>query len=315
MGNEWLVVYVNGEYVPKDHAKISIFDFGFLRGDAVFDTTSAWNGRIFKLSAHLERLDLSLRAARIPCPLPQEDLRGVILETARRCGLRNAYIQTIVTRGEPPLGVRDLTQCRPGLIVFAVPYVYILNPDRIRDGGRAMIASTRALPVQCLDPKIKSLSRLHFDLAMLQGKAAGMDVSIMLDLDGHVTEGPGFNVFAVRGGQLFSPPEGILMGITRQTVLELAAEHQLPAREARLTAYDLYAADEVFLTSTAGGIMPLVEIDGRPIGDGKPGRISQRIHGLYWALRESGRDGTPIFPESAPRCDGMDSATGRRERA
>ncbi len=162
-----------------------------------------------------------------------------------------------------------------------------------------MIASTRALPVQCLDPKIKSLSRLHFDLAMLQGKAAGVDVAIMLDLEGRVTEGPGFNVFVVRGGEMFSPPEGILMGITRQTVLELAAEHGLPAREAQLTAFDLYSADEVFLTSTAGGIMPLVEIDGRSIGDGKPGPVSQRIHGLYWALRESGRLGTPIFSANA----------------
>jgi len=299
MSSESLIAYVNGEYVPKDQARISVFDFGFLRGDAVFDTTSAWNGRIFRLSAHLARLELSLRAARLPCPLPLEELRGVILETARRCRLQNAYIQTIVTRGEPPLGVRDLTQCRPGLIVFVVPYVWILSPSLIRSGGRGMIVSTRALPVQCLDPKIKSLSRQHFDLAVLQGKAAGMDVSIMLDMDGHVTEGPGFNLFVVRGGEMFSPPEGILMGITRQTVFELAAEHRLPVREAELTAYDLYAADEVFLTSTAGGIMPLVEIDGRPIGDGKPGPVSQRIHGLYWALRESGRDGTPIFPESA----------------
>jgi branched-chain amino acid aminotransferase len=295
MSSESLIAYVNGEYVPKDQARISVFDFGFLRGDAVFDTTSAWSGRIFKLDAHLDRLDLSLRAVRIPCPLPLEELRGVIIETARRCGLPNAYIQTIVTRGEPPLGVRDLTRCRPGLIVFVVPYVFILSPEQVRSGGRAMIASTRALPVQCLDPKIKSLSRLHFDLAMLQGKAAGVDVSIMLDLDGHVTEGPGFNVFVVRGGEMFSPPEGILMGITRQTVFELAAEHRLPAREAQLTAFDLYAADEVFLTSTAGGIMPLVEIDGRAIGDGKPGPVSQRVHGLYWALRESGRHGTPIF--------------------
>jgi branched-chain amino acid aminotransferase len=301
MSSESLIAYVNGEYVPRDQARVSIFDVGFLRGDAVFDTTSAWNGRIFKLSAHLERLELSLRAARIPCPLPAEELRAVIIETARRCALDNAYIQTIVTRGEPPMGVRDLTRCRPGLIVFAIPYVWILNPEQIRAGGRAMIASTRALPVQCLDPKIKSLSRQHFDLAVLQGKAAGADVSIMLDLDGHVTEGPGFNVFVVRGGQLFSPPEGILMGITRQTVFELAVEHDLPAREAQLTAYDLYAADEVFLTSTAGGIMPIVDIDGRPIGDGKPGPLSQRVHELYWALRESGRHGTPIFPEAAPR--------------
>ncbi len=299
MSVDSLIAYVNGQYVPRGQAKISIFDFGFLRGDAVFDTTSAWNGRIYKLSAHLDRLDLSLRAARIPCPLPIEELRGVIIETARRSGLQNAYIQTIVTRGEPPLGVRDLTQCRPSLIVFVVPYVWILNQEQIRAGGRAMIASTRALPAQCLDPKIKSLSRLHFDLAVLQGKAAGMDGSILRDLDGHVTEGPGFNVFVVRRGELFSPPEGILMGITRQTVFELAAEHGIPAREAQLTAYDLYAAAEVFLTSTAGGIMPLVEIDGHPIGDGKPGAVSQRLHGLYWALRESGRDGTPVFPADA----------------
>jgi branched-chain amino acid aminotransferase len=298
MGSEPLVAYVNGEYVPRDRARISIFDFGFLRGDAVFDTTSAWNGRIFKLDSHLQRLALSLRATRIACPLPLEELRGVIIETTRRSGLSNAYIQTIVTRGEPPPGVRDLTQCRPGVIVFAVPYVFILSPEQIRDGGRAMIASTRAVPVQCLDPKIKSLSRLHFNLAVLEGKAAGADVSIMLDLDGRVAEGPGFNIFAVRGGALFSPPEGILMGITRQTVFELAAEHHIPAREVPLTAYDLYAADEVFLTSTAGGIMPLVEIDGRPIGDGKPGPVAQRVHGLYWALRESGRDGTPILPDA-----------------
>jgi branched-chain amino acid aminotransferase len=291
-----LVVYVNGEYVPKDQARISVFDFGFLRGDGVFDTTSAWNGRIFKLTQHMERLQLSLRAARIPCPVSPEELAGIIVETTRRSRLQNAYIQTIVTRGEPPLGVRDLTRCRPGLIVFAVPYVFILSPEQIRTGGRAMIASTRALPVQSLDPKIKSLSRLHFDLAMLQGKAAGMDVTLMLDLDGHVTEGPGVNVFLVRGGGLFSPPEGILMGVTRQTVFELAAEHGIPAREAQLTAYDLYAADEVFLTSTAGGVMPLVEIDGRPIGDGKPGPLSQRMHALYWALRESDRGGTPIYP-------------------
>ena len=299
MGSESLIVHVNGEYVPRDQARISIFDVGFLRGDAVFDTTSAWNGRIFKLPAHLERLELSLRAARIQCPLSPKALGDVIVETTRRCGLRDAYIQTIVTRGEPPVGVRDLAQCRPGLIVFAIPYVWILGRDQIRSGGRATIVSTRALPVQCLDPKIKSLSRLHFDLAVLQGKAAGADVALMLDLDGHVTEGPGFNVFAVKGETMFSPPEGILMGITRQTVFELAAEHGLPAREAQLTAYDLYAADEVFLTSTAGGIMPLAEIDGRPIGEGRPGPVSQRVHDLYWALRESGRHGTPVFPESA----------------
>jgi branched-chain amino acid aminotransferase len=297
MSPDALVVYVNGEYVPKAEAKISVFDFGFLRGDGVFDTTSAWNGRIFKLPQHLARLDLSLRAARIPCPLSMEELGSVIVETTRRCGLRNAYVQTVVTRGEPPMGVRDLTQCKAGVVVFAVPYVWILKPDQIEAGGRAMISTIRQLPAQSLDPKIKSLSRLHLDLASLQGKAAGVDVTIMLDLDGHVTEGPGFNLFVAKGGTLYSPPEGILMGITRQTVFELAEENAIPARDAQLTAYDLYAADEIFLTSTAGGIMPLVEVDGRAIGNGKPGPLSQRVHGLYWAMRDSGRHGTPVFPD------------------
>ena len=140
MSTESLIAYVNGEYVAKDQARISVFDFGFLRGDAVFDTTSAWNGRIFKLSAHLERLELSLRATRIPCHLPLEELRAVILETARRCRLPNAYIQTIVTRGEPPLGVRDLTQCRPGL--HPQP-----GPDPLRRAGHDRLHPRAARPV------------------------------------------------------------------------------------------------------------------------------------------------------------------------
>ena len=199
MSAESLVVYLNGEYVPRNQARISIFDVGFLRGDAVFDTTSAWNGRIFKLPAHLERLELSLRAARIQCPLPPKALADVIVETTRRCGLRNAYIQTIVTRGEPPFGVRDLTQCRPGLMVFAIPYAWILGPEQMKTGGRATIVSTRALPVQCLDPKIKSLSRQHFDLAVLQGKAAGMDLSIKTA----VLSTPIPNAFALPGAKIY----------------------------------------------------------------------------------------------------------------
>ena len=298
MAGDTLVVYVNGEYVPREQARVSVFDVGFLRGDGVFDTMSAWNGRLFKMDAHLERLERSLRAAHIACPLPLDDLGAAIVETTRRCGLRNAYVQTIITRGEPPLGVRDLRQCRPSVIVFAVPYVWILNPDQIKVGGRAITATVRALPAECLDPKIKSLSRMHFDLAMLQGKVTGMDTVIMLDQQGHVTEGPGFNLFVVKGGALHSPPEGILMGITRQTVFELAAEHGIAAREAQLTSYDLLAGDEVFLTSTAGGIMPLVELDGQPIAGGKPGPVSQRVHELYWAMRESGRYGTPVFADT-----------------
>lgn len=295
MANQGLVVYINGEFVPKAEAKISIFDYGFLRGDAIFDTTSAWNGYIFKLDAHIARLYRSLRAVHIPMPLSAEDLKQAIIETTRRCGLRNAYIQCIVTRGLPPEGERDLRLCRPTVLIFALPYVWILSPEKIQEGARVKISSTRSLPPQSLDPKIKSLDRLHFELAILEAKAAGMDETIMLDINGYVTEGPGFNVFLVQDNVLYSPPDGILMGITRQTVFEIAAEQGIRTQIAPLTAYDLFAADEVFLSSTAGGIMPVAEIDGRPIGEGKPGLISRQIHDAYWAMRESGRHGTPIF--------------------
>ncbi|RMF89180.1 MAG: branched-chain amino acid aminotransferase [Nitrospinota bacterium] len=295
MDSASLVVYINGEYVPQAEAKISIFDFGFLRGDAVFDTMSAWKGSIFKLDAHIRRLYNSLRVVRIPISLTPEELKRAIIETTRRCGLHDAYIQCIVTRGLPPAGERDLLRCTPTVIIFAIPYVWILSPEKIQQGARVKIASTRSIPPQCLDPRIKSLDRLHFDLAILEAKAAGMDETIMLDVHGHVTEGPGFNVFLVKGGTIYTPPEGILQGITRQTVFEIAAEQGIETQVTPLTAYDLFAGDEVFLSSTAGGIMPVVEIDGRSIGDGKPGPISRKIHAAYWKMRESGRHSTPVF--------------------
>jgi branched-chain amino acid aminotransferase len=290
------VVYINGTYVPAEEASISIFDLGFLRGDVVYDTTSAWSGWIFKLDAHVNRLFDSLRAVKMAIPLSPEELQHAIVETTRRCGLRNAYIKCMVTRGMPPEGERDLRKCTPTIIIFAIPYVWILPPEMIQTGARAKIASTRSVPHQCLNPRIKSTNRLHFALATLETYSAGMDETIMLDLDGYITEGPGFNVFMVKHDTLYTPPEGILLGITRQTVLEIADEHGITTQVAPLTSYDLFAADEVFFSSTAGGVMPVVEIDGRSIGEGKPGPVTRRIHELYWQMRESGKHSTPVFP-------------------
>lgn len=295
MAKQPLVVYINGEYVPAEDARISIFDLGFLRGDAVYDTTSAWNGWIFKLDAHVDRLFDSLRAVKMTIPLSPEALKHAIVETTRRCGLRNAYIKCMITRGMPPDGERDLRKCIPTIIIFVIPYVWILPPETIQTGARAKIASTRSIPHQSLNPRIKSTNRLHFALATLETYASGMDETIMLDLDGYVTEGPGFNVFMVKQDVLYTPPEGILRGITRQTTLEIAEEYGIVNQVTRLTPYDLFAADEVFFSSTAGGVMPVVEIDGRSIGDGKPGPVTRRLHDLYWQMRESGQHGTPVF--------------------
>jgi branched-chain amino acid aminotransferase len=296
MEKDSLVVYINGKFVPSEAATISIFDLGFLRGDTVYDTLSAWHGWIFKLEAHVARLYDSLRAVKIGIPLSPEEFQHAIIDTTRRCGLRDAYIKCLVTRGVPPPGARDLRQCTPTIIIFVVPYVWILPPEKIAQGARVTIASIRSIPPQCLDPRIKSVNRLHFALATLDAYAAGMDDTLLLDVDGHVTEGPGFNVFLVKNNALYTSPEGILRGITRETMLELADENDIAVRATPLTAYDLFAADEVFLSSTAGGLMPVVEIDGRSIGTGTPGPVTKRLTDLYWNMRQDGRYGTPVFP-------------------
>lgn len=298
MATSELVVYLNGTYVPHSEARISIFDLGFLRGDAVYDTLSAWQGWIFKLDAHVARLYDALRAVHIPAPLPPESLKEAIIDTTRRCGLRDAYIKCLITRGELPATERDLRRCRPTTIIFAVPYVWLLPPEVRERGARLRLASVRSLPPPCLDPRIKSTNRLHFALATLETYAAGMDATVLLDLDGHLTEGPGYNVFLVKHGALFTPAAGVLRGITRDTVLELAARHGLAAQEASLTPYDLFAADEVFLTTTAGGILPVTEVEGRPVGEGKPGPLTRRLHDLYWQLRADGWHGTAVFSRS-----------------
>ncbi len=231
-------------------------------------------------------------------PLSPQELKDAMVETTRRCGLRDAYIKCLVTRGRPREGVRDLRSCTPTIIIFVTPYVWILPPEKFETGARVNIASVRSIPPQSLDPRIKSVSRLHFDLASLETYAAGMDETIMLDLDGHVTEGPGFNVFMAKNDVLFTPPSGILRGITRDTVMEIASEAGMDMQVTPLTAYDLLAADEVFLSSTAGGVMPVVEVEGRRIGDGKVGTATRQIHERYWHMRESGRHGTPVFPDA-----------------
>ena len=241
-----LVVYLNGEYVPRDEAKISIFDMGFIRSDCVYDTTSAWNGRVFKLDEHLERFYRSAHAIKLAVPLPREEFKGVVLETVRRCGLREAYIQLICTRGVGTLNERDFRKYPPTLICYAVPYIWIAKPEMQEKGLRVMVANTRRTPSQCLDPKIKNFNWLGLTLAYLEALEAGYQNTIVLDVEGNVAEGPGFNIFAVAGGKLYTPAEGVLPGITRQTVFEIAEQEGLACAAARMTPYDLHTPDDVF---------------------------------------------------------------------
>lgn len=289
------VAFINGDFVAENDAKISIFDHGVLYGDAVYDTLCSWDGRVFKLDRHLKRLYASLHAVRLNIPYSPQAMRDAVVRTVAMNRLRNAYIKILATRGVAALPGIDPRGCTPNVIIFARPYYHLSQPEDEDAGIRTKVASVRRIPAQCLDPKIKNVNYLNLIMAKWEGIDAGVDDVILLDLDGFVSEGPGYNLFIVRSGRLITPPDNSLMGITRETVLELAGELDLPSSEQRFTPFDVYTADEAFFSTTAGGIVPITEVDGRRIGDGRVGSWTRKIRQAYMNLVHSDRYGTSIL--------------------
>jgi len=290
------VLYVNGEYVPRSRAVISVFDHVVLYGDGVYDTLCAWNYALFKLDQHVDRLYESAHAVMLSIPLEKGDLKGVVIETVRRSELRNAYVKIVVTRG---VGLQPLLspyECTPGIIVFAVPYLAQAGRDGGAQGIRMITSPIRRVPNDSWSTKIKSCNYLNHVLVRLNANERGADDGLELDMEGYVCEAPGYNVFMVRDGRLLTPCDDILMGITRGTVMELAEEVGIPVITARIQPFDLYNAHEMFLSSTAGGIVPVVELDRRRIGRGCPGPVTVQLRARYEALLESGVQRTPVRP-------------------
>lgn len=289
------ILYVDGEYRPLSQAHVSVLDQGFLLGDGVFDVVSAWKGFVFKLDEHVERFHQSLQATAIRPRLTREQWKEAILETTRRNGLESASIRFIATRGVPQGIIADPREHVATTIVWAAPYIFLASEEKRQRGIRLMISALRGFTPDTLDPRYKSLDRLHFQLARLEAVDAGYDDLLWLTRDGYVAEGPASNVFAVIGGTLVTPGREILRGITRATMLELAAELGVPAREADLTPYDLFNASEVFTCSTAGGALAVREIAGRTIGEGAgPGPVTRALDEAYWRKREEGWHGTQL---------------------
>jgi branched-chain amino acid aminotransferase len=289
------IVYLDGEFVPERNARISILDHGVLHGDSVFDTCICWSGAIFKLDVHLHRLYRSAYAVGIRVPVDVATMKDLVLETVRRNSLREAYVKILVTRGVGDYPTLQPTGCKPSLIIFARPYATSVAEGDELGGQRVRITSVRRIPSQCIDPKIKSANYLSHVMSYLEALSAGAENAIELNLQGNVAEAPGYNIFVVKDGQLHTPGEDILEGITRETVFELAAEADLMCREARLTSYDLYNADEVFFASTSGGIVPIVEVDGKLIGTGGIGPITMLLHEAYLELLRSGVKSVQVY--------------------
>lgn len=286
-------VYIDGKYYDEKNAKISVFDHGLLYGDGVFEGIRAYNGRVFRLEEHVERLFYSAKAILLTIPMTPEQVADAVVATCRRNKLKEGYIRLVVTRGVGTLGLNPNRCKQPSVIVIADKIQ--LYPKEMYEQGMAIVTvpTTRNLP-NALNPAIKSLNYLNNILAKIEANNSGCEEAVMLNSQGYVAECTGDNLFIVKGKHLYTPPlsAGALYGITRGVVLDLAREAGYSASEPDLTRYDLYNADECFLTGTGAELIPVVKIDGRVIGKGVPGPSTLDFVKRYRALTNS--TGTPI---------------------
>jgi branched-chain amino acid aminotransferase len=286
-------IYIDGKFYAQSEAKVSVFDHGLLYGDGIFEGIRFYNGRVFRLEEHLDRLWDSARSIRLEIPMSARQMTEALLETIRENGLREGYIRLIVTRGVGNLGLNPEQCKRPSVIIIAASVT--LYPEAMYQKGLTVVTcATRRTNPGSLNPAVKSLNYLNNVMARIEANLAGADEALMLNDAGNVAECTADNVFIIKRGHTFTPPisAGALRGITRGIVFEIAAELGLKVIETDITRHDVFIADECFLTGTAAEIIPVIEVDGRRIGSGKPGPISARMIARFRQLtRETG---TPI---------------------
>jgi branched-chain amino acid aminotransferase len=284
-----LKIYINGQILPQEDAKISVFDHGLLYGDGVFEGIRAYNGNIFLLDQHLDRLYNSAKTIALKIPISKAEMENAIKMTMKTNNMTDSYIRLVVTRGVGKLGL-DPNKCSTPQVIIITDTIELYPRELYEKGLDIVTVTTIRNHFSALDPKIKSLNYLNNILAKLESLQAGAGEALMLNKDGYVAECAGDNIFVVNNNILLTPPSssGILIGITRNVVMELAIEMGIQVREELMTRYDLYIADECFLTGTAAEIIPVVKIDGRTVGTGKPGKITLNLLKKYQELTKKG---------------------------
>lgn len=273
-----MIVYLDGKYVDSAEAKVSVFDHGLLYGDGVFEGIRIYSGNVFRLVEHIERLEYSAKAIMLPLPLSRQELIDVTCETCRRNNLQDGYIRLVVTRGVGDLGLAPWLCPKPSLFVIASTIQ--LYPKEYYENGLAIVTvPTRRINPAALPPTVKSLNYLNNILGKIEAKQAGALEAIMLNDQGYIAECTADNIFIVHKGAIITPAasQGALKGVTRQTILDIAEDLQVPVREADMTRYDVWCADECFLTGSGAEVIPVVKLDGREIGNGKPGPIFAKL--------------------------------------
>ena len=284
--------YIEGRYVPPTEAKISIFDWGFLHSDATYDVAHVWQGSFFRLDDHLDRFFASLERLRLDPGKSRSEVRRVMHECVRRCGLRDAYVEVLCTRGLPAPGSRDPRTCTNQFMAFAIPFVWIADPAKQRRGVNLIVSEVQRIAPGSIDPRTKNYHWLDMVMALFQAYERGGETALLVDAQGNVAEGPGFNVFAVIDDVLVTPDAGVLEGVSRRTVIEMAREAGTTVRLEPISVPALRRASEVFLSSTGGGVIGISQLDGVAVGGrgaGEFGPVTKSLQGAYWALHEDPR--------------------------
>ncbi|MGQ9537972.1 MAG: branched-chain-amino-acid transaminase [Candidatus Bathycorpusculaceae bacterium] len=291
-----LLVYIDGEYYPKSQAKISVYDHGLLYGDGVFEGIRAYNGLVFKLKEHIDRLYRSAHAIMLQIPVTKEEMIKIVLETLRKNQLKDAYIRLVVTRGVGDLGL-DPRKCPKPTVIVITDTIALHRGEAKEKGVTAMLSWVKRDPVDATTHEIKSLNYLNSILAKIEANINGVDEAICLDKNGYICEGVAENIFIVKNGRIYTPPSytGALPGITAAAVIELAKQLGYEIIEKNITPYELFTADEVFFTGTAAEIVPVREINKRQIGNGKPGPITRRLMEEFSKLVQDPKNGIPIY--------------------
>ncbi|HEX6709473.1 MAG TPA: aminotransferase class IV [Rubrobacter sp.] len=281
--------FVEGQFVPVAEARVPILDWGFLRSDATYDVAHVWRGSFFRLNDHLDRFERSMNHLRLSPPYGRDEIRDILVECVRLSGLRDAYAEVICTRGIPKPGSRDPRDCENRFYAFVVPFVWIADAEKQERGLHAAIGHRQRIAPESVDPTVKNYHWLDLETGLLEAYERGGETVILVDAQDNVVEGPGFNVFAVKNDGISTPDRGVLEGVTRKTVIELAAGQGIPLEARSVPADELRRADEVFLSSTAGGIIPVTTVDGEAVGSGEPGPMTRRLRDAYWGLHDDPR--------------------------
>jgi len=287
--------YIDGRYMPISEAAIPITDWGYRRSDVTYDVVGVWNGSFFRLDDHIRRFRASMHTFRFKPHESDDEIRAMLHELVRMTGLREAYVAMDCLRGRPPLGKPyHPAYARNYIAAFAIPWVWVMSEEMQKRGAHLVVAQALRIPSRSVDPRAKNFHWADLTRGQFEAHDRGADFCLLLDEDGNVTEGPGFNIFLVLDGKVVTPDKGVLEGITRRSVIELCDELGLSCEVRPVPVADLRDADEIFLSTTAGGVMPASRIDGRIMGNDRPGPISTRIRETFWAKRSEGWYATAV---------------------